>query len=109
MCENSKFKFRDNFGIKKRALGLKCRIGGSMYRLVLQCVLEVPAGTSNPNQSAKYELEMPAGTSSFKKTFSASFFIFIRLFNVVPLFMINTRYNSDFLNLLKIFELIYFN
>jgi hypothetical protein len=89
-----------------------------MCRPVLQCVLEVPAGTSNPNQSAKYELEVPAGTSNlnqstgryfeFKKTFSASFFVFIRLFNVVPLFMISTRYNSD-LNLLKIFELIYFN
>jgi hypothetical protein len=27
----------------------------------------VPAGTSNPNQSAKYELEVPAGTLSFLK------------------------------------------
>jgi hypothetical protein len=50
-CENSKFKFRDNFGIKQRAPGSKCRIGGSMCRPVLQCVLEVPAGTSNLNQS----------------------------------------------------------
>ena len=64
MCENSKFKFRDNFGIKKRAPGSKCRIGGSMCWPVLQNVLEVPASTSNPNQRAKYELEVPAGTSN---------------------------------------------
>ena len=59
--------FRDNFGIKKRAPGSKCRIGGSMCRPVLQCVHEVPAGTSSPNQSAKYELEVPAGTSKLIK------------------------------------------
>ena len=38
-----------------------------MCRPVLQCVLEVPAGTSSPNQSAKYELEVPAGTSKLIK------------------------------------------
>jgi hypothetical protein len=53
-------------------------------------------------------IKVPAGTLSLKKRFQLLFFVFIRLFNVVPLFMINTRYNSD-LNLLKIFELIYFN
>jgi hypothetical protein len=90
-----------------------------MFRPVLQCALKVPAGTSNPNQSAKYELEVPAGTSklikvlagtlSFKQNrFQLLFLVFIRLLNVVPLFMINNRYNSD-LNLLKIFELIYLN
>ena len=42
MCENSKFKFRDNFGIKKRAASSKCWIGGSMCRPILQNVLEVP-------------------------------------------------------------------
>jgi hypothetical protein len=73
MCENSKFKFRDNFGIKKRAPGLKCRIDGSMCRPVLQCVLEVPAGTSNPNQSAKYEFEVPAGTSNLNQSTSRYF------------------------------------
>jgi hypothetical protein len=60
--------FRDNFGIKKRALGSKCWIGGLMCRPVLQCVLEVPAGTSNPNQSAKHELEVPAGTSKLNQS-----------------------------------------
>ena len=68
MCENSKFKFRDNFKIKKRAPGLKCRISGSICRPILQCVLEVPAGTSNPNQSAKYELEVPVGTSNLNQS-----------------------------------------
>jgi hypothetical protein len=55
-CENSKFKFGDNFGIKQRAPGPN-----------FQNVLEVPAGTSNPNQSAKYKLEVPAGTSKQKR------------------------------------------
>ena len=30
--------------------------------------LEVPAGTSNPNQSAKYELEVPASTSNLNQS-----------------------------------------
>ena len=41
--------------------------GTSMCRPVLQCVLEVPAGTSSPNQSAKYEFEVPTGTSKLIK------------------------------------------
>jgi hypothetical protein len=94
--------------------------GTLMCWSVLQNVLEVPAGTSNPNQSAKYELEVPAGTSNpnqsagqyfefLKNVFNFFFFVFIRLFKVFQLFMINTRYNSDLLNSFKIFELIYFN
>jgi hypothetical protein len=63
----------------------------------------VPAGTFNVCLKCRPVLQIlikvPAGTLSFKKTFSASFLVFIRLLNVVPLFMINTRYNSD-LNLL---------
>ena len=125
-CENSNFKFRDNFGIKKTCSRFEVPdwwfnvpAGTSMFRPVLQCVLEVPAGTSSPIQSAKYELEVPAGTSklikvpagtlSFKQTFSTYFFVFIHLFKVVQLFMINTRYYSNLLNPFKIFELIYFN
>jgi hypothetical protein len=93
--------------------------GTSKFRPVLQNVLEVPAGTSNPNQSAKYKLEVPAGTSNpnqsagryfeFLKNVFNFFFVFIHLFKVVQLFMINTRYYSDLLNPFKIFELIYFN
>jgi hypothetical protein len=110
--------FRDNFGIRKRAPDSKCRpvlqCAGRYFNVCLKCrpVLQVPIKVPNTNLKCRPVLQnsikVPAGTSSFKQTFSASFLVFIRLLNVVPLFMINNRYNSD-LNLLKIFELIYFN
>ena len=83
-CENSKFKFRDNFGIKKCAPGSKCRIGGSMCRPILQCagryfnvclkcrpVLQIQIEVPNTNLKCRPVLQtlikVPAGTLSFKK------------------------------------------
>jgi hypothetical protein len=66
--------FRDNFGIKQRAPGPKCRP-------VLQNVLEVPVGTSNPNQSAKYKLEVPAGTSNPNQSAGRYFEFLKNVFN----------------------------
>jgi hypothetical protein len=82
--------------LQVRSAGLVVQCAGRYFNVCLKCqpVLQIL-------------IKVPASTLSFKKKLSPSFLVFIRLLNVVPLFMINTRYNSD-LNLLKTFELIYF-